>query len=161
MAFAARLVSIRRAHGLTQEELARQLYVTRQAVSRWERGEVTPGIDMMKLMATVLHEPITELLEMPEHYCESCGMILTSDDLGTSAGGERAEHYCKWCYRDGSYTYETTMEDMIEDCAPRLAENTGMTLDEAVSLMGAVLPTLERWRGQDGRHADDGRTTGR
>ena len=35
---------------------------------------------------------------------------------------------------------------MIEDCAPRLAENTGMTLDEAVSLMGAVLPQLERWR---------------
>lgn len=29
---------------------------------------------------------------------------------------------------------------------PRLAENTGMTLDEAVSLMGAVLPQLERWR---------------
>ena len=38
------------------------------------------------------------------------------------------------------------MEAMIEDCAPRLAENTGMTLDEAVSLMGAVLPQLERWR---------------
>ena len=31
---------------------------------------------------------------------------------------------------------------MIEDCAPRLAKNTGMTLDEAVSLMGAVLPSL-------------------
>lgn len=38
------------------------------------------------------------------------------------------------------------MEAMIEDCAPRLAENTGMTLDEAVSLMGAVLPQLKRWR---------------
>ena len=37
------------------------------------------------------------------------------------------------------------MEAMIEDCAPRLAENTGMTHDEAVSLMGAVLPHLERW----------------
>ena len=35
---------------------------------------------------------------------------------------------------------------MIEDCAPRLAQNTGMSLDEAVSLMGAVLPQLERWR---------------
>ena len=38
------------------------------------------------------------------------------------------------------------MEAMIEDCAPRLAENEGMTLDEAVSLMGAILPQLERWR---------------
>ena len=43
------------------------------------------------------------------------------------------------------YTYETTMDAMIEDCAPRLAESTGMTRDEAVSLMGAVLPHLKRW----------------
>ena len=52
MAFADRLVAVRRSHGLTQEELASKLYVTRQAVSRWERGEVTPGIDMMKLVAS-------------------------------------------------------------------------------------------------------------
>lgn len=35
---------------------------------------------------------------------------------------------------------------MVEDCAPRLSENTDMTPDENVSLMGAVLPQLERWR---------------
>ena len=40
------------AHNLTQDQLAAKLFVTRQAVSRWERGEVTPGIDMMKLITT-------------------------------------------------------------------------------------------------------------
>ena len=45
MAFAEKLVAVRRAHNLTQDQLAEKLYVTRQAVSRWERGEVTPGID--------------------------------------------------------------------------------------------------------------------
>ena len=145
MAFAEKLVALRRAHNLTQEELAAKLYVTRQAVSRWERGEVTPGIDMLKLIAAVTGEPLPHLLEMPEHYCESCGMYLTPEDCGTDAGGHKTDHYCKWCYDQGHYTYETTMEAMIEDCAPRLAENTGMTLDEAVSLMGAVLPQLERW----------------
>ena len=49
MAFAEKLIAVRRANNLTQEQLAAKLYVTRQAVSRWERGEVTPGIDMMKL----------------------------------------------------------------------------------------------------------------
>lgn len=47
MAFAEKLIAIRRDNNLTQEQLAAKLFVTRQAVSRWERGEVTPGIDMM------------------------------------------------------------------------------------------------------------------
>ena len=34
---------------------------------------------------------------------------------------------------------------MIEDCAPRMAEAMGWTVDEAASLLGAVLPTLRRW----------------
>ena len=146
MDFATKLIELRKRKGLTQEGLAAKLYVTRQAVSRWERGEVVPGIDMMKLIANVLDEPIMHLLDLPERYCESCGMILTPADYGSDADGSKDEHYCKWCYRQGKYTYETTMDAMIEDCAPRLAKNTGMTLDEAVSLMGAVLPQLERWR---------------
>lgn len=144
MAFAEKLIAVRRAHHLTQEQLAAKLFVTRQAVSRWERGEVTPGIDMMKLIAAVTGEPLSHLLEMPERYCQSCGMILTPDDCGTDATGAATDHYCKWCYDHGQYTYDTTMKAMIEDCAPRLAQNTGMSLDEAVSLMGAVLPQLER-----------------
>ena len=146
MAFAEKLIAVRHAHHLTQEQLAAKLFVTSQAISRWERGEVTPGIDMMKLIAAVTGEPLSHLLEMPEHYCQSCGMLLTSDDCGTDASGATTDRYCKWCYDHGEYTYETTMEAMIEDCAPRLAQSTGMSLDEAVSLMGAVLPQLERWR---------------
>ena len=145
MDFATKLTDLRKRKGLTQEELAAKLYVTRQAVSRWERGEVVPGIDMMKLIANVLDEPIMHLLDLPERHCESCGMILTPVDYGSDADGSKDKHYCKWCYEQGKYTYETTMDAMIEDCAPRLAENTGMSRDEAVSLMGAVLPHLKRW----------------
>ena len=145
MNFGETLLDLRKRKGLTQEELAAKLYVTRQAVSRWERGEVTPGIDMLKLIANVLNEPVAHLLDWPEHYCESCGMMLAPEEYGTDAHGSADSHYCKWCYQQGEYTYETTMDAMIEDCAPRLAESTGMTRDEAVSLMGAVLPHLKRW----------------
>ena len=113
MAFAEKLIAVRRAHHLTQEQLAAKLFVTRQAISRWERGEVTPGIDMMKLIAAVTGEPLSHLLEMPEHYCQSCGMILTPDDCGTDATGATTDHYCKWCYDHGKYTYATPMEVMI------------------------------------------------
>ena len=61
MDFATKLIELRKRKGLTQEGLAAKLYVTRQAVSRWERGEVVPGIDMMKLIANVLDEPIMHL----------------------------------------------------------------------------------------------------
>ena len=141
------LLRLRRERGLTQEGLAKKLFITRQAVSRWETGETAPGIDMTKLIAVTLDVPVTELLEMPEHYCQSCGMMFTAPDQhGHEADGTEVEDFCRWCYDDGAYTYETTMEDMIEDCAPRMAEAMGWTVDESASLLGAVLPTLKRWK---------------
>lgn len=141
------LPRLRRERGLTQEGLAKKLFITRQAVSRWETGETAPGIDMTKLIAVTLGVPVTELFEMPEHYCQSCGMMFTAPDQhGHEADGTEVENFCRWCYDDGAYTYETTMEDMIEDCAPRMAEAMGWTVDESASLLGAVLPTLKRWK---------------
>lgn len=141
------LPRLRRERGLTQEGLAKKLFITRQAVSRWETGETAPGIDMTKLIAVTLGVPVTELLEMPEHYCQSCGMMFTAPDQhGHEADGTEVEDFCRCCYDDGAYTYETTMEDMIEDCAPRMAEAMGWTVDESASLLGAVLPTLKRWK---------------
>ncbi|MGN0072651.1 MAG: TipAS antibiotic-recognition domain-containing protein [Coriobacteriales bacterium] len=146
MAFGETLAQLRSELGITQEELARELFVTRQAVSRWERGDTTPGIDMLKLIAATTGVPVTRLLDMPGSYCESCGMILSDESQhGSNADGSTASEYCKWCFDKGAFTDEMTMDEMIEDCAPRLAKNTGCTLDEAVSLMGAVLPTLNRW----------------
>lgn len=140
------LPQLRRERGLTQDDLAAKLFITRQAISRWETGETTPGIDMTKLIALTLDVPIATLLEMPEHYCQSCGMMFTApDQYAQGPDGARTDEFCRWCYDKGSYTYETDMESMIEECAPRMAEAMGWQLDEAASLLGAVLPTLKRW----------------
>ncbi len=141
------LPQLRASRGLTQQELAQKLYVTRQAVSRWENGETTPNIDMTKLLAITLEVPVGVLLEMPEHFCQSCGMpIVDPATQGTEADGSPSDDYCKWCYQDGVYTYETDLDGMIEGCAPFMVEHTGMSRDEAVSLMGAMLPNLKRWK---------------
>ena len=42
------LVKLREDKGLSQQELADRLFVTRQAVSRWERGEAVPSSDLLK-----------------------------------------------------------------------------------------------------------------
>ena len=141
------LPQIRKDRGLTQEELAAKLYVTRQAVSRWENGETTPNIDMTKLLANVLQVPVSCLLETPEHFCQSCGMPIFNPSMqGSEADGSLSEDYCSHCYRDGAFTYETDLDSMIEACAPILVRETGVSHDEAVSLMGAMLPNLKRWK---------------
>ena len=140
------LPQLRKDRNMTQEEFAKKLYVTRQAVSRWETGEATPNIDMTKLLAITLEVPVSCLLEMPEHFCQSCGMPIMDPSIqGTEADGTPSGDYCSYCYKDGAYTYEADMDSMIEGCAPFLMEQTGMSRDEAVSLMGALLPNLKRW----------------
>ena len=142
------LPQIRRDKGLTQEELAHRLYVTRQAVSRWETGETTPSIDMAKLVAIALDVPVMRLLDLPqESSCQCCGTPFSVPDMpkGTDADGTENPDYCKWCYDDGKFT-GATMDDVIEQSAPYLAQAAGMSLDEAVSFMGALLPSLKRWK---------------
>ena len=40
------------------------------------KRQTEPGIDMIKLIARELDVPVTRLLDMPEHYCQSCGCLL-------------------------------------------------------------------------------------
>ena len=45
------LHSLRTQKGLSQDELAEKVFVTRQAVSRWENGETTPNVETLKLLS--------------------------------------------------------------------------------------------------------------
>ena len=50
-------------------------------------------------------------------FCQSCGMPLTDDVLGTNADGSKNDDYCIYCYKDGKFLQDCTMEEMIEHCA--------------------------------------------
>lgn len=150
MAINEKIAELRKTAGLTQEQLAGKLYVTRQAVSRWETGETTPGIDMIKLLAATLNVPITELLELPPEgsLCQSCGMYLGGDEHRALTPDEvPSADWCEWCGIEGTAAPDETMEELIERCAPFMVESGSFkTVDEAVSLLGAVLPQLKRWK---------------
>ena len=45
------IFELRTKYGLSQEALAEKVYVTRQAVSRWETGETVPGTETLKLLS--------------------------------------------------------------------------------------------------------------
>ena len=150
MAIKDTLIEIRERNGLTQAEMAERLFVTRQAVSRWECGDTQPGIDALKLIAAEFHVPIEKLLDMPlQAVCQSCGMPLSDPSLlGTEADGSPSEHHCKWCYANGDYLGACTMEDMVGICVANMTgPDAPFTEDEARAYMEALLPTLDRWKG--------------
>ena len=143
------IADIRREAGITQEEMARRLYVTRQAVSRWEQGETTPGIDMVKLICVTFGVPLERFFDMPmSYYCQCCSMPIPDEEMhGTEADGSRSADFCKYCYDHGDFTAKgMTMDEFIEATAPMEAKALGVSLDEAVSLMATLLPHLKRWR---------------
>ena len=81
-------------------------------------------------------------------FCQSCGMPLTPEvELGTEADGAQNPDYCVWCYKEGRFTDEMTMEEMIDFCAPMMVQgNPGMTDEQARAQMHRFFPTLKRWK---------------
>lgn len=80
-------------------------------------------------------------------FCQSCAMPLTEDMYGTNSDDSKNEDYCKYCYENGSFTQEMTMEQMIAFCAPMLADhNPSITAEQATSQMQQFFPTLKRWQ---------------
>lgn len=66
MEFNEKLQELRRSKGLTQEELAGELYVSRTAVSKWESGRGYPNIDSLKIIAKYFEVTVDELLSGEE-----------------------------------------------------------------------------------------------
>ena len=62
MEFHEKLQELRKSRGLTQEELAEELYVSRTAISKWESGRGYPSIDSLKEISNYFSVTIDELL---------------------------------------------------------------------------------------------------
>ena len=98
---------LRTKKGLSQDELAEKVYVTRQAVSRWENGETTPNTETLKLLSELFDVSINTLLGSPRQLvCECCGMPIDDSNVSHEKDGAFNEDYCKWCYADGEYTLD-------------------------------------------------------
>ena len=140
------LRTLRENNNLTQEQMAERVCVTRQAVSRWETGETQPNSEMLKVLSREFNVSINTLLGSPRTLvCQCCGMPLSEDSMiSREPDGSFNEDYCKWCYTDGKYIYETK-EQLIDFCVEHLA-NDNWPKEQVRAHMETVLPTLKHWK---------------
>ncbi|MBO4476337.1 MAG: zinc ribbon domain-containing protein [Bacteroidales bacterium] len=92
--------------------------------------------------------------QLPQ-FCQSCGMPLTKDeDCGRNADGSINFDYCRYCFQDGKFLQECTMEEMIDHCAQFVDEVNKMmpepmTQEQYKDMMRGFFPMLKRWRKAD------------
>ena len=139
------LLQLRTKKGLSQEQLAEQVFVTRQAVSRWETGETTPNTETLKLLSKLYDVSINTLLGAPRQLvCQCCGMPLEDVTTSHEPDGAFNEDYCKWCYTDGAFKY-TSMEELIDFCTSHMASKAWPEA-QVRAHMQAVVPGLKHWK---------------
>lgn len=139
------ILELRTNSGMSQDDLAEKVMVTRQAVSRWETGETVPNTETLKLLSRVFDVSINTLLGMPRQLvCQCCGMPLEDSTISKEPDGDFNEEYCKWCYADGEFKY-TSKEQLIDFCAKHMATEE-WTEEQVRAHMEAVVPKLNHWK---------------
>lgn len=94
--------------------------------------------------------------KMEQKFCQSCAMPLTNENRGTNADGSPNDDYCIYCYKEGAFTQDFTMHQMIEFCArfvDQINSQTGwnLTPEQAKEQMRRTFPQLKRWKQPDDR----------
>ncbi|MBE6889461.1 MAG: helix-turn-helix domain-containing protein [Ruminococcaceae bacterium] len=139
------ILKLRTEKGLSQDELAEKLFVTRQAVSRWENGDTVPNTETLKLLSALFDVSINTLLGAPRKLiCQCCGMPLEDSTTSRESDGTFNEEYCKWCYDEGKFTY-TSMEALIDFCAEHMS-NENWSSEQVRAHMENLLPNLNYWK---------------
>ncbi len=84
-------------------------------------------------------------------FCQSCGMPLESDEVkGTNKDNSINDDYCTYCFKEGSFVQDCTMDQMIEHCSQFVDEfykdaEKKVTKEEAIANMKDYFPKLKRW----------------
>ena len=139
------ILSLRTKNGLSQDELAEKVFITRQAVSRWENGETVPNPDTLKLLSALFDVSINTLLGAPRKLiCQCCGMPLEDSLLSREPDGSFNEDYCKWCYADGQFAYQDLQT--LTDFLVKHMSNENWSAEQARAYFEAQLPQLQHWR---------------
>lgn len=139
------ILELRTKNGLSQEQLAEKIFVTRQAVSRWETGETLPNTETLKLLSKLFDVSVNTLLGSPRTLvCQCCGMPLEDSLISREPDGSFNEEYCMWCYSEGKFAY-TDIEKLMDFLVEHMS-NENFPPEQARAYFEAQLPQLNYWK---------------
>ena len=123
------------------------MQVTRQAVSRWETGETQPNTDTLKLLSRVFDVSINTLLGSPRQLvCQCCGMPLNEDGLiSQEPDGSYNEDYCKWCYANGEFAYQSK-ESLLDYLVANMPNPDNADEETRRNQFELYLSQLKHWK---------------
>jgi len=95
-----------------------------------------------------LTDPDNNIIEITGgyHICQSCGMEMHTSDYGKNADASTNTDYCRYCYPDGAFGKDETMEEMIESCISYYVGDRFKTDEEARQYLSRLYRTLKRWK---------------
>ena len=119
------LLELRTKRGLSQEQLAEQVHVTR--------------------LSRLFDVSINTLLGSPRQLiCQCCGMPLEDGNISREPDGTFNEEYCKWCYADGKFVY-TSLEELLNFLEGHMSNETWPP-EQVRAYFEAQLPKLNHWK---------------
>jgi len=77
--------------------------------------------------------------------------LKQASDYGTNANNSVNEDYCVYCYKEGEFTQDCTMDEMIQHCAQFVEEfnkdaEVHYTKEQVITQMKEFFPQLKRWK---------------
>ena len=116
-------------------------------MSRWENGETQPNTETLKLLSREFHVSVSTLLgALRQLICQCCGMPLNEDDsISREADGSYNEDYCKWCYANGEFAYQTK-QALLDFLFSHMPAPKDGTEEERRRQFDLYLSQLKHWK---------------
>lgn len=148
MGFGENLMRSRKKSGLSQEEVAAKLGVSRQTVSKWELGETLPDIQQAKKLSTLYHITLDELVELDLQVKEIQEVIETT----TEETQKKIDWTAMWAKKYpvlASYLQEVNLEDYVpglKSMLARLEQEYHYNRQDAFLVLKDILAQI--WKGK-------------
>ncbi len=148
MGFGENLIRSRKKSGLSQEEVAAKLGVSRQTVSKWELGETLPDIQQAKKLSTLYHITLDELVELDLQVKEIQEVI----EKTTEETQKKIDWTAMWAKKYpvlASYPQEVNLEDYVpglKSMLARLEQDYHYNRQDAFLVLKDILSQI--WNGK-------------